>query len=182
MAKEPPQKYTGELKVDLTSIADILVDLPPGDTQRRRQEQDGIDEVIVELAQAASKHGAAGITTEIYNRFLACNAEIEQIRAARPKAEKLAEVLLESEIYKEDVREGLISMMCKAVKTAAQHDDPSITALYEKTLKYNAQAAEKAVKTRRKNAQGNEEEGAGDAKSVAAEPTAGEAPQKPSGG
>jgi hypothetical protein len=157
MAKDPPQPYTGPVSIDLTADAALLIDLPPGGTQRLRREQDGIEGVLEELELAVPKHGgAAGITPELYSRFKTCTEELAKIRAARHAVDKLAEVLRESEAYKEDIREGFLSMMCKAVKSAAQHDAPSVVAPFEKTLKYNAQRAEKAVKTRRRNAEGNE--------------------------
>ena len=164
MAKAPPPTYTGPLKADLTALLGILVDLPPGGTQRTRREKEGIKGVIEELASAMPKHGgAAGITTELYDRFTACNKDLDQIRDARGLVDKLAEVLRESEAHHEDTREGFLSMMCKSIKSAAQHDNPTIVAPFEKTLKYNAQSAEKAVKTRRKNAKGEEgEEAEGD--------------------
>lgn len=159
MAKDPPQTYTGPMAIDVTPIAGLLIDLPPGGTQRLRREQDGIEGVVEELDIAVPKHGgAAGITSELYTRFKTCTEELEKIRAARHVVDKLAEVLRESEAYKEDIREGFVSIMCKAVKSAAQHDARSIAAPFEKTLKYNAQRAEKAVKTRRKNAEGNDGE------------------------
>jgi len=162
MAKDPPQAYTGPVSIDLTALGDLLIDLPPGGTQRLRREQEGIEGVVEELDVAMPKHGgAAGITPELYSRFKTCNEELAKIRAARHTVDKIAEVLRESEAYKEDIREGFLSIMCKAVKSAAQHDNPSIVAPFEKTLKYNAQRAEKAVKTRRRNAEGNEGE-AGD--------------------
>lgn len=155
MSKELPQAYSGPVQVDLSALAGFLVDLPPGATQRLRREREGIQGVTDELASAMPKHGsAAGITTELYGRFTACNEDLAKLRAARVVVDKLAEVLRESEVHKEDTREGLLSMMCKAVKSAAQHDNPAIVAPFERTLKYNAQTAEKAVRTRRKNAEG----------------------------
>jgi polyribonucleotide nucleotidyltransferase len=43
--------------------------------------------------------------------------------------------------------------MAAAVRSVARLKDDSIRASFEKTLKYNSQIAEKAWKTRRKNAQ-----------------------------
>ncbi|HZF52915.1 MAG TPA: hypothetical protein VE093_29865 [Polyangiaceae bacterium] len=157
MAKDPPQTYTGPLTIDLTPLEGRLVNLPPGGTQRLRRERDGIEGVIAELNAVVPKHGGAvGITTEIYHQFTECNEDLAKIRAARGVVQKLAEVLRESEAHKEHVREGLLSILAKAVKSAAQHMDASLVAHFEKTLKYNAQLAYKAARTRRRNAKVDE--------------------------
>lgn len=160
MTKDPPQTYNGPLTIDLTPLKGRLIDLPPGGTQRLRRERDGIEGVIAELSTTVPKHGgAAGITTEIYNQFTECNEDLAKIREALGVVEKLAEVLRESEAYKEHVREGLLSILAKAVKSAAQHIDLSLVAPFEKTLKYNAQIANKAARTRRRNAEVDESKG-----------------------
>jgi hypothetical protein len=119
-----------------------------------RSEQPGVEEVVQELSQNVPALGSkAAISTDIYAHFVECNDNINKVRAARAVVGKLAEVLEESEAYYEHEREADISLIADAIRSAARRKDESIRASFEKTLKYNAQTAQKAVKTRRKNAE-----------------------------
>jgi hypothetical protein len=152
MANEPSQPYSGPLTVDLTVLGSFLADLNPGGMQRLRREKEGMDGVVAELARSVPGFGAAaGVSPDVYASFLATNDKIAQIRAARAIVGKLYEVLTESEVLQEHNRENEISIIVDAVKSMARRKDDSILAPFEKTLKYNAQSAEKAAKTRRKN-------------------------------
>jgi hypothetical protein len=154
MVNKSIQPYIGPLNPDLLPIASILVDLTPDQNRSMRSEQEGIDQVIEELKQnVVSVLGKATIPTDVYAHFSACTDNLTKIREARLVIDKLAEVLKESEAYYEHEREADISMIAAAVRSAARLKDSSIRALFEKTLKYNGQIAEKAAKTRRKNAQ-----------------------------
>lgn len=163
MANERSQPYSGPRIVDVTPLVGFLADLNPGGMQRLRREKDGIDGVVAELAQSIPAFGAAaGVSPDVYAGFLATNDKLAQIRAARAVVGKLYEVLTESEVLHEHNRENEISIMVDAVKSMARRKDDSILAPFEKTLKYNAQSAEKAAKTRRKNladAEGQDGEG-----------------------
>lgn len=163
MANERSQPYSGPLIVDVTKLGGFLADLNPGGMQRLRREKEGIDGVIAELAQSMPGFGAAaGVSPEVYASFLATNDRLAQIRTARAVVGKLYEVLTESEVLHEHNRENEISIIVDAVKSMARRKDDSILAPFEKTLKYNAQSAEKAAKTRRKNlAEAEEQDGDG---------------------
>lgn len=127
-----------------------------------RSEQEGINDVIEELKQSVPALGSKGaISPDVYAHFVACTGNLDKIRAARVIVDKLAEILDESEAYYEHEREGDISMIADAVRSAARRKDDSIRASFERTLKYNSQAAEKALKTRRKNAEAAAEAQAG---------------------
>jgi hypothetical protein len=69
----------------------------------------------------------------------------------RAEAEKLAEVLRETEIALEHAREGDVAVMAKAIQTTAQHIDATVTGTFENTLHYYSQIGDKAAATRRKN-------------------------------
>jgi len=51
--------YTGALASDLGDVKDVLVDIPPGGLQGLRNEQPGIDAVLVELDHALPQYGDA---------------------------------------------------------------------------------------------------------------------------
>lgn len=154
MANESVQPYTGPFAVDLQPLSSILVDLKPGAMRFLRSEQEGIGEVVEELKQNVPVLGAkAAISPDVYAHLVTCTSNLEKIRAVRALVDKLAEILEESEALYEHEREADISIIADAVRSAARRKDDSIRASFERTLKYNSQIAEKAVKTRRKNAQ-----------------------------
>jgi hypothetical protein len=153
MVHESVQPYTGPLGADLQPIANVLVVLTTAQRRSMRWEQEGVDQVVEEVKQnMASAIAKAIIPADVYAHFNVCNDNIAKIRAVRAIFDKLADVLEQSEAYYEHEREANISMMAAAVRSAARLKDDSIRALFEKTLKYNAQIASKALKTRRKNA------------------------------
>jgi len=150
-----PQLYNGPFSITLApDLVGIIYDLPPGGMQRLRREKDGIEDVVAELSTNVPHVGAeAGISSDVYARFVKSTDDIGKIRAAKQLVAKLAEVLEESEGWHEHERETWISMMVDAIKSTARHSNANITAIFEKTLEYNGRAAVKAAKTRRKNAE-----------------------------
>jgi hypothetical protein len=151
--------YTGPDTIDVTKIRDKLVDHKTGDMTGVQREKPGYIEVADELSKAMPKYGSVlGIHPDVYKQFLEVNDTLAAIRAAKPEAAKLAEVLSESEMFYEDLREAIISRICGFVDTTVVHGDPSVAAAYEKTMKYRGQYAEKAAATRRKNEMAQAEE------------------------
>lgn len=62
------------------------------------------------------------------------------------RAEKVLEVLKESEALYEHERENTISQMADAVRsTAKRESNPGLLAPFEKLLRYNSQIADKAA-------------------------------------
>jgi len=155
MAKMDGPKYTGSLIVDLTSVKDDLIDLAPGAMKGARAEQDGMAEVKKELAEAMPGHGeAADIPPHVYQRFLDRTAKLEKIQEKKLEVAKAMEVLNETAVKLENDVEDDISVMAKAAQsTAARQKNPGLAAPFEVTIRYNSQGAEKALKTRRKNAE-----------------------------
>jgi hypothetical protein len=148
-----PKPYTGPTKADIDPILDIVIDLPEGAKKGLRREQPGIAPALAELIIAVPVHGGeAGITSDMFARITKPTENLEKIRAMRLIVDKIAEVLDESEAYNEHVREEGLSVVCKAIRANAQTLGPSITAPFQKTLKYNSQIADKAVRTRARNA------------------------------
>lgn len=180
MANESIQPYTGPQTIDLTPVASALVDLAPGGMRGLRREQPGIENVILELQSSMPTLGEkAAISPTLYANFEQTHDMVLKIRAARQIVDKVAEVLAESEAYYEDLREGDISVMASSVRAAARHKDESIIASFEKMLAYNGQAALKAAKTRKKNADADADGDAGEGAPEGVTPK--DEPQPPTG-
>lgn len=154
MSKVPGKAYCGPTTVDVSAHRDLLFDIPKGATHRLRRERPGIDEVAKELAVQISAHAAdAGITPKTYQEFLDSSEAIGKLRDARTVIDKLLEVVVESEAKFVHERENAISLMADSVRAMAKRSaGPGILAPFQKLLDYNSQAAEKAAKTRRRNA------------------------------
>lgn len=155
MATIDGPKYAGSLTIDLTDVKDHLVDLAPGATKGARAEQEGMEDVIKELAEAVPSHGdAADVPPQAYQRFVARTALLAQLRAHELGLEKLLEIIRETRTKTENDREDDVSVIAKAVQgTAGRKKDPGLAAPFEKTIRYNSQIAEKGAQTRRKNAE-----------------------------
>lgn len=155
MATIDGPKYLGPYTFDINDVKDALVDLPPGGMKGARGQQDGLDEVLKELATAVPGHGeAADVPATVYQRIIDKTALLEKLRAHETALEKALEVCKETRVKTENDREDDIGVIAKAVTDAVRRTkDSGVAAPFELTLKYNAQIAEKAAQTRRKNAE-----------------------------
>lgn len=172
MANSIVQPFTGDLVLDLKHLDGIVVDLVPGAMRGLRREKDGIQKAIGEIQKGIPAHAATiGVAQDVRDRVNTLSDQIEKIRQARVLIDKMAEVLVETEAYLEDEREGEIGLIVNAVRGAARRKDPTLLAAFEETARYHGQIAARAHKTRRKNAE------QGDAASNGA-PTA-QAPDSP---
>lgn len=154
MSSVPSEPYNGTLTVDLSHLRGILVDVTRGALRGLRREQPGMESVIEELSIEVKARGdSAGITKDVYARFVRATDNLAKIRAVRSTIDKLSEVLKESEAMYEHERENAVSQMADAIRsTAKRESNPGIIAPFEKLLRYNSQLADKAAKARRKNA------------------------------
>jgi hypothetical protein len=140
--------------INLEELEGALVDLPPGGKRGLRQEKDGFEAVLAELARALPVHGAAaGIPGDAYARLVEATGTLQKIREARALIDKLAAVLDGSEAKHEHDRENELSLIVDAIKSTAKRRNPSIAAAFEKTLEYNSRIADKAAETRRRKAE-----------------------------
>ena len=147
--------YPGPFEFSIANCQDDLVDLAPGEMSHLRSEQDGLDEVFVELAQSIPALGEdGGNLPKVHLRLLQANVSIDKLAAHEVILAKALEVVRESKAKKVHERENDIATVADTVKwTVRRGGDPGLLAAFEKTIKYNAQIAEKAAKTRRKNAE-----------------------------
>lgn len=152
MSRASKGEYLGALTIDLTPIKTDLVDLPPGGTHGLKREKEGAAEMLAELQAAkAQSISKAGITQDTITRIEDITAKLKDIRKAKAEAEKMAEVLKETEAYWEDLREADITLIAKAIQTTAKHTDPGLNATFQSTLHYYSQVGDKAAATRKKN-------------------------------
>lgn len=72
--------YTGPLAIDLNDVKDVLVDIPPGGLQGLRNEQPGIDAVLVELAHALPQYAdVAEVHGAFHARIMQASADIDKL-------------------------------------------------------------------------------------------------------
>jgi dsDNA-binding SOS-regulon protein len=158
MTVDVGQPYTGALSLDLTPVASLLIDLPPGTLRGMRRQQPGMNDVIAELAEAiASSGAAAGVPADAYQRFLDSTDKLERVRKQSMLLRKLSEIITETEATFEHEREQALSQVVDAVKsTAKRTGNKAVAAPFERSIRYTQQTAIKAAKTRKRNAAASE--------------------------
>jgi len=161
MARIEGPKYSGPYVIDLTPLQDDLYDLPPTGMQGARGVQPNIEGVLEELATAIPKYGNdLEIHPDVYTRILAATARIPELTKAVTQLEKALEVAKESLVRVVNNREEDISEVgAKASDKGTRGKKGDLLVHFERTIKYRSQIAEKAAKTRKKNAPGTGETG-----------------------
>lgn len=153
MSKKTQSSTPIKLTIDCSAVASFAVDLAPGERQGMKATQPGYDAVVAELFNNQALYGEqVGITGMDIDRVTLAGNQIAMIDKLLPDVLKLAEVLEETRAKIDDERHRHISEIAKVVD-ARSHGSRSTTLLaaYEKTRAYRSAAAQKAVKTRRKN-------------------------------
>ena len=155
MSSVVAKPYPGPLEFSLKDCEADLVDLAPGAMSHLRSEHEGLAEVFAELAVSMPAFGnEAGIPPKVHQRLLDSNDSIDKLAGHEAVLAKALEVVRESRAKKVHERENDIASIVDAVKSRARRGaDKALLNAFEKTIKYNAQIAEKAAKTRRKNAE-----------------------------
>jgi hypothetical protein len=146
-------KYTGTGTVNAAPYKDKLVDVKDGNLNRFRRSKPKLALVLAELSTAMQSHGnEARIHPDTYQEILETVAVLGLIRKDLPDVQKLAQVMRESEVYYEDKLEALISRLGKTVlDTAHTEKKPGLVAVFDQTLSYRSEYADKAAATRKKN-------------------------------
>lgn len=163
MARIEGPKYSGPYVIDLTPYQAHLVDLAPNAMQGARGVQPNIEGVLEELATAIPQYANdLEIHPDIYPRIVESTAAIPEMMKEVQRLGKLFEVAKESLVRMVNNREEDISHVggCAADK-GTRGKKGELLVHFERTIKYRSQIAEKAAKTRKKNA-GGEAEGTGD--------------------
>ena len=150
---KPAIPRSGELIIDARELESFLVDLPEGATHGMRREQEGLADVVQEITANQDKWGAkGGVTADEVGGIVTATAQIAQIRAYRPAVAKLLEMMDETEALLDDKRHTLIRIVAESVDAKSKTAGPELLAKYELTRAYRSAAANKAVRTRKKNA------------------------------
>ena len=171
--------YTGPHMLDCSILQGRLVDIEAGGMRGLRTDMDGFTFVVLELAQGVPVAGAAaGVPQDVYDHFVMCNETVVSIDERLAIARKQVEVLEESRAFYIDARQNDISMMVDSMRSRAQRrKDRTVLLPFERTLDYARQLADKAVKTRRQNAE--QAEADAEAQATPAAPAAPAAPATP---
>ena len=154
MPNDPNTPPMGSLKIDVSALAAFLTDLPPNGTLGMRTQQDGYDDVLLEIKSNQAEYGeAAGITATDLKNLLTADEQYAQVVAQMPAVAKLMEIMIESKAALDDKRQRLISAFAQSAESRAKANgnDPTLLAKYEKTRAYRSAIAEKGAKTRKKN-------------------------------
>lgn len=159
MARIEGPKYAGPHVIDLTPHEAHLVDLAPNAMQGARGVQPNIEAVLKELAAAIPQYAdALEIHPDVYPRVVTATAAIPAMMTNVAQLEKLLEVAKESLVRLINNREEDISDIgARALDKGTRGKKSELLAHFEQTIKYRSQIAEKAAKTRKKNAGSNEE-------------------------
>jgi hypothetical protein len=149
------EPYTGPTTFDLTPLLPILVHLAKGGLRGLVHEKPGLADVLSELATAVPGSGkAAGVTPEMYQTLLDARANVDKITQARAGIALLDQVLGDSLAWYENQGEQALGQIVDIVdSTAKRKKNAAIAKPFVKTIAYTKQTAEKAVKTRKKNAE-----------------------------
>ena len=142
--------------IDIAPYKAFLVDLAPGATRGMRTEKEGWDGARAEIVNNQAKYGdRAGITATDFKRFVALDEQHEQVSDQLPRVQKAVEVLRESLSHIDNQRHKLATQFASSAESHADAEggDPTLLTAYEKTIAYRSVIADKAVKTRQKNAE-----------------------------
>lgn len=155
MSTTPSKANPNDLVVDLRAKADILFDLPPRARVGMRTAKKGEEEVRKELIANQPEWGElAGITAADVAVVVECSENIEAIDEELGRIEKLREIALESRAYWVDRRERkYAAMRGKLDASYKETRNDQLRAKFERLPPYCGQSAEKAAKTRQKNAE-----------------------------
>ena len=166
----PQGPQPGDLKIDVTALAGVLVDLPEGEMRGMLVERDGFVEVLAEIvANQAQWGGKAGVTAGDFAELQQANDVLAKIGAYVPAVRKLLEMLEESYAKYDDQRQRFVYALASGVerRAKARDDGGALLAKYERTRAYHSAIGLKAAKTRRRTA------GGGDAGSSSTTPSPG---------
>ncbi len=152
MAKDPKNPVVGDLAIDCSLLADLMIDLPPGAMVGMRREQRGLDALLSEVAANQKTLGTrAGILDADAQALAKLTDKILLVRKYKEPLRKLLELVTETEAALDHQRHQLISNMAASVEQRAKMPgNEDLRSLYRATREYRSALAKKAVKTRSK--------------------------------
>jgi hypothetical protein len=153
MSNDPKRPDAGDLVVDATDLAGIIVDLPPGKRLGLRSTQPGFDGAIGEIRANQSTLGTrAGLRDEDVAAIEEDLAHRAEIRARLPAMRKLVELMEETDAVVDDRLQRRVFTIAQTVESRARMlGDDELLARYAKTREYRSSIGNKAARTRQRN-------------------------------
>jgi len=145
------QPFEGPFVLDYQNLSGVLVDAADGALQGRRREKEDWEKAKLELTSRLPIYAAAlRVAPDLGDQIAALNDRIAEVRALKVQAEKLVEVLGETEVVLEDDREGLVGLVVESARKA-KRNDPGLMVAFQETIRYHGQIGRRSAKTRWKN-------------------------------
>jgi hypothetical protein len=158
MAMIPRTAFNGKLLIDAASAKDVLYSIDPAARGRLKRLKKGFDQVRNELQVSLPEYAAQlGLGPDVQKRIAGHVDSIDKLTPIRDDAQELARAADASIAFHEDAIEAEIGVVSESVKRR-KRKEPEISVPFEKTLKYQALYADKAVATRRKKEKAAAEE------------------------
>lgn len=155
ISKDPKNPVPGDLHIDCTPVASLIVDLPPGAMSGMRRERDGMTELLTELTSQQKTAGArAGISDSEVQRIQTLTEQLTELRKYREPVRKLNELLEETEANLDNERHQHISNIATSIDQRAKlRGNGDLLGLYRATRQYRSALAIKAARSRAKHAE-----------------------------
>lgn len=152
MAKDPKNPVSGDLAIDCTPLADLIIDLPPGAMTGMRREREGLDALLAEVAANQKADGArAGILDTDAQVLAKLTEKVLLVRKYKEPLRKLLELVVETEAALDHERHQHISNIAASVEQRAKMPgNEDLRSLYRATRAYRSAVGKKAAKTRSK--------------------------------
>ncbi|ACY15196.1 hypothetical protein [Haliangium ochraceum] len=153
MSKDPKKPVIGDLSIDASALAEVIVDLPPGKRLGLRSTQPGFAEAVAEIRANQPGFGSlAGLRDDVVATLDGDIALRDEIDAFLPAALKLAELLEETRAVIDDRLQRQVFIIAQAVESRAKLlRDDELLARYARTSAYRSAIGNKAARTRARN-------------------------------
>ena len=150
MSSDPKRPDVGDMSIDASEIAPIVVDLPPGGMLGLRSSQPGFPDALTELLSNQPIFGVqAGVRDEDIVDIQGIIANREKIRSLLPAASKLVELLVETDAVLDDRLQRMVHSVADNVeKRAKMLRSDELLARYAKIRAYRSAIGNKAARTR----------------------------------
>lgn len=158
MSLDPKRPDVGDLILDATNLAGVIVDVPTDKLGGLLTSQPGCDEAVAEVRSNQPVLGVqAGIRDEDVADINTTVAQMAEIRSLLPPARKLVELLEDTDAVLDDrLQRQLLNIASTVERRAKMLRNDELLARYAKTRKYRSAPGYKAARTRKRNQAGNQ--------------------------
>jgi hypothetical protein len=159
MSLDPKHPDVGDLILDATNLAGVIVDVPTDKLGGLLTSQPGCDEVVGEVRSNQPVHGVqAGIRDEDVADINTTVAQMAEIRSLLPASHKLVELLEDTLAVLDDRLQRQVFTIASTVERRAKMlRNDELLARYSKTRKYRSSTGYKAARTRKRNEAANQQ-------------------------